>query len=277
MKKIADLHTHTVFSDGSLTPKELIILAKKKKIDVIGITDHDTIDGIEEAIHYGNKYEIDIVPGLEISTDVDGKEVHLLGYFINYKDEELNKYLQFFRNERIERARRILKKLEKINIKISIKDILKVAKNSPICRPHIAKVMLEKGFVNNFFEAFNKYIGDNGPAFERKIHVSPQSAIKIINDSGGLAFLAHPNGINESIITNLINLGIDGIEVVHSSHKKYQQRFYRGIVNQYCLLESGGSDFHGGMRNDEENFGKYVTSLSVVENIRNMAQTKYVS
>lgn len=128
MKKIADLHTHTVFSDGSLTPKELIILAKKKKIDVIGITDHDTIDGIEEAIHYGNKYEIDIVPGLEISTDVDGKEVHLLGYFINYKDEELNKYLQFFRNERIERARRILKKLEKINIKISIKDILKVAK-----------------------------------------------------------------------------------------------------------------------------------------------------
>lgn len=137
--------------------------------------------------------------------------------------------------------------------------------------------MLEKGFVNNFFEAFNKYIGDNGPAFERKIHVSPQSAIKIINDSGGLAFLAHPNGINESIITNLINLGIDGIEVVHSSHKKYQQRFYRGIVNQYCLLESGGSDFHGGMRNDEENFGKYVTSLSVVENIRNMAQTKYVS
>ena len=125
--------------------------------------------------------------------------------------------------------------------------------------------------------AFQKFIGDSAPAFEKKIHVSPLSAIKIINDAGGLAFLAHPNKIKESIITNLIQLGIDGIEVTHPSHNRTQQKFYRGIVNQYCLLESGGSDFHGGLRNDYENLGKYTTNVSVLDNMRKMLQSKFVN
>ncbi len=277
MTKKADLHTHTIYSDGALTPKELLDLAKKKNLDIIGITDHDTIDGIDEAICYGNEIGIQVIPGLEISTDVEGQEVHLLGYFINHKDPELAKYLQFFRNERLERAKRILSKLEKIGFSVSLDEVQKIANNSPICRPHIAKAMVDKGIVNNFHTAFNKYIGDTRPAAEKKIHVSPQSAIKIINDAGGLAFIAHPGKMKESILTNLINLGIDGIEVIHSSHRKYQQKFYRGIVNQYCLLESGGSDFHGGLRNDEDNFGKFFTTNTVVENIQKMAQTKQVS
>jgi 3',5'-nucleoside bisphosphate phosphatase len=277
LTKKADLHTHTIYSDGALTPKELLDLAKKENLNIVGITDHDTIDGIDEAISYGKEIGIQVIPGLEISTDVEGQEVHLLGYFINHKDPELAKYLQFFRNERLERAKRILGKLEKIGFSISLDEVQKIANNSPICRPHIAKAMVDKGIVNNFHTAFNKYIGDTGPAAEKKIHVSPQSAIKIINDAGGLAFIAHPGKMKESILTNLINLGIDGIEVIHSSHRKYQQKFYRGIVNQYCLLESGGSDFHGGLRNDEDNFGKYFTTNSVVENIQNMAQTKQVS
>jgi hypothetical protein len=128
--------------------------------------------------------------------------------------------------------------------------------------------MIEKGVVSGFYNAFQKYIGDGAPANEKKIHVSPQSAIKIINDAGGLSFLAHPGRMKESIIFELIRLGIDGIEVVHSSHKRTQQRFYKGIVNQYCLLESGGSDFHGGLRNDEANLGKYYTSYTVLENIK---------
>jgi 3',5'-nucleoside bisphosphate phosphatase len=277
LTKKADLHTHTIYSDGALTPKELLDLAKKKNLDIIGITDHDTIDGIDEAICYGNEIGIQVIPGLEISTDVEGQEVHLLGYFINHKDPELAKYLQFFRNERLERAKRILSKLEKIGFSVSLDEVQKIANNSPICRPHIAKAMVDKGIVNNFHTAFNKYIGDTRPAAEKKIHVSPQSAIKIINDAGGLAFIAHPGKMKESILTNLINLGIDGIEVIHSSHRKYQQKFYRGIVNQYCLLESGGSDFHGGLRNDEDNFGKFFTTNTVVENIQKMAQTKQVS
>lgn len=269
-----DLHTHTTYSDGALTPKELIQLAKKKEIGILSITDHDTVDGIPEAIKYGIKEGIEIIPGLEISTDVEGQEVHLLGYFIDPTNLELNKYLNFFKAERLERGKRIIRKLAKNGIEITLSDVKKIAKNSPICRPHIAKAMVDKGLVKNFHVAFQKYIGDTGVAYEKKIHVSPQSAIKIINDAGGLAFIAHPGKMKESILTNLINVGIDGIEVIHCSHRKYQQKFYRGIVNQYCLLESGGSDFHGGLRNDEENFGKYVTTEAVVDRMKSMLQSK---
>jgi predicted metal-dependent phosphoesterase TrpH len=274
LNKKADLHTHTLYSDGAHTPKEVLNLAKEKNIDIIAITDHDGVDGIEESIKYGAKIGIEVIPGLEISTDVEGQEVHLLGYCIDYNNHELKKYLKFFRNERLERAKRILNKLNKLGIEIKLKEVQNISKNSPICRPHIANVMVTKGFVKNFQTAFNKFIGDGAPAHEKKIHVSPLSAIKIINDAGGLAFIAHPGKMKESILTSLIQLGIDGIEVVHSSHRRSQQKFYRGIVNQYCLLESGGSDFHGGFRNDGENFGKYTVSELVVDNIKKMAQNK---
>lgn len=268
MIKKVDLHTHTKYSDGALTPYELLKLAKSKNISSIAITDHDTIDGIPEAISYGKELGIEVIPGLEISTDIEGYEVHLLGYFIDYTSNELRKYLKFFKNERIHRAKRIIKKLNAIGLKVSLDDVKKISNGAPICRPHIAKAMLQNGLIDNYYQAFNKYIGDNCPAFEKKIHISPQSAIKIINDSGGLSFIAHPGNMKESILINIINLGIDGIEVIHSSHKRYQQKFYKGIVNQYCLLESGGSDFHGGLRNDESNFGKYYVSSKVLDNLK---------
>lgn len=274
MNKKADLHTHTLYSDGVHSYKDLLNFAKVKGIDIIAITDHDTVDGIEDSIKYGEKIGVEVIPGLEMSTDVEGQEVHLLGYFVDHNNAELNKYLKFFRDERLERAKRILNKLNNNGIDIKFKEVQKIAKNSPICRPHIAKAMVEKGVVKNFQSAFNKYIGDGASAHEKKIHVSPYSAIKIINDAGGLAFIAHPGKMKESILTSLIQLGIDGIEVVHPSHKRSQQKFYRGIVNQYCLLESGGSDFHGGFRNDEDNLGKYTISDAIVENIRKMAQSK---
>ncbi len=269
MKIKADLHTHTIYSDGALTPAELLNLAKKKQISVLGITDHDTVSGIDEAVKYGKKIGIEVIPGIEISTDVDETEIHILGYFINHKDKELNKVLKFFKDERLERAKRIIKKLNKIGIELTINDVLEISKDSPVCRPHIANAMLKKGFIKDFLQAFHKYIGDNGSAFEKKIHVSAQSAVKIINDAGGLSFIAHPGNMKESILNNLIQIGIDGIEVVHSSHKKTQQNFYKEIVNQYCLLESGGSDFHGGFRKDQLNLGKYWVPISVVENMKN--------
>ena len=143
----ADLHTHTIFSDGALTPKELLDLAKERNISTISITDHDTVDGIEEAIKYGRTIGIEVIPGLEISTDVEGKEVHLLGYFINHKDSGLKKYLKFFRDERMQRAKRIVKKLNAIGLGISLDEVKEAANGSPICRPHIAKVLLKNGSV----------------------------------------------------------------------------------------------------------------------------------
>jgi predicted metal-dependent phosphoesterase TrpH len=265
-----DLHMHTTCSDGAYTPKELVKLAKKAEMDIISITDHDNISAIEEAAVYGKKLGIEVIPGVEISTDVDDREVHLLGYFIDIHDKEFLKYLKFFREERFHRAKRIVNKLKNLGLEISIDDVTDLARNSAIGRPHIAIAMTNLGLVKNYYEAFDKYLGDHAPAYERKIHVSSQSALKLINDAGGLSFIAHPGNIKESIVMHLIQAGIDGIEVIHPSHNDYQSKFYRGIVNQYCLLDSGGSDFHGGKKGDESNLGKYLIPASKVEAMRKM-------
>lgn len=194
----------------------------------------------------------------------------MLGYFIDIKSAELNKYLEFFREERFNRAKRIIKKLNGLGLEISINDVEKIAKNSAIGRPHIALALLELGLTKTYNEAFEKYISDRGPAYERKIHVSPQSALKLINDAGGLSFIAHPGNMREIILVELIKSGVDGIEVVHPSHNEYQVTFYRGIVNEYCLLESGGSDFHGGKREDEKNLGNYFIDQSKLDAMQKM-------
>ncbi|MBU1100962.1 MAG: PHP domain-containing protein [Bacteroidetes bacterium] len=270
MNSIADLHIHTYHSDGIHSPKEVVDKACEQGIDIISITDHDSINALPEAIEYGQQKGIEVIPGVEISTDIHNSEVHLLGYFINYNDREFNKYLTFFRDERFHRAKRIIRKLQNLGINIGMDDVLKHASLSALGRPHIAKALIEQGYVENYYDAFDKYLGDNGPAFERKIHVSVQSAVKLIGDAGGLAFVAHPNKMKEHLLLDLIDAGIDGIEVVHPSHQEHQVKFYNGIVSEYCLLGSGGSDFHGGLKNDYENLGKHVIPSSSVDTMRNM-------
>ena len=265
-----DLHTHTNYSDGLYTPCELVQKAKARGLDIISITDHDSINGIKEAIECGKDLGVEIVPGVEISTDVDDKEVHLLAYFIDIEHEELIKYLSFFRDERFHRAKRMVEKLRKLGLNIRIDDVMDRAKNSAIGRPHIAYTLVDLGLIKNYQEAFERYIGDYGPAFERKIHVSAQSALKLISDAGGLSFIAHPGFMKEALLMNLIKAGIDGIECTHPSHNENQVTFYKGIVNQYCILESGGSDFHGGKKMDDEYFGKYYVGQTQVEAMRKM-------
>lgn len=265
-----DLHIHTNHSDGAYSPIEIIDKAYEANLGIISITDHDSINGIKEATIYGKEKGIEVIPGLELSTDIEDKEVHLLAYFIDYENEELLKYLKFFREERLYRAKRIIQKLRNLGLPITLDDVLEHAKNSAIGRPHIAYTLVDLGIIKNYLEAFEKYIGDYGPAYERKIHISPQSALKLINDAGGLSFIAHPGYMKESILYNIIKAGVDGIEVVHPSHNENQVNFYRGIVSQYCLLETGGSDFHGGKKNDYENLGKYFISPNQLEAMRKM-------
>lgn len=269
-----DLHMHTNYSDGFYSPLELIQKANERNLDIISITDHDSVNAIEESITVGNDLGITVIPGLEISTDIEDKEVHLLGYFMDINFPELTKYLSFFREERYYRAVRIVKKLNNIGIDITIEDVMEVAKNSAVGRPHIALALLKIGAVQEYYEAFEKYLRDNGPAYERKIHVSPQSALKLINDAGGLSFIAHPGHLKDSILMSLINAGIDGIEVTHPSHNKYQEKFYRGIVSQYCLLESGGSDFHGGKKGDDDNLGAYLLPAQRLEDMYQFLTTR---
>lgn len=263
-----DLHMHSYFSDGYHAPERLIDKAKVQGIKILSITDHDSVNGINQAAEYAESLGIEVIPGVEISTDIRDTEVHILGYFIDPKNKDLEHYLNFFREERFKRAIRMVKKLNILGLDISIEDVLVFAKNSAIGRPHIAQALLAKGQVKSFFEAFYKYIGNHAPAYERKVHLSPQSAFKIISDAGGLSFIAHPGNMPEILIKELIDAGVDGIEVIHPSHSPEQVRFYRGIVNEYFLLECGGSDFHGGKREDDENLGKFYTSAKVVDTMR---------
>ncbi|MEJ2613717.1 MAG: PHP domain-containing protein [Ignavibacteriaceae bacterium] len=268
MKGKVDLHIHTNHSDGFYSPEEIVLKAKENEFEAISITDHDNLSGINNAIKKGNEIGVEVIPGLEISSDIKDREIHILGYFIQTDSQELETYLNFFRVERLKRATRIVNKLNLLGISLSIDDVMEVAKNSAVGRPHIAQAMLNRGLISTYYEAFNKFIGNGGPAFEKKVHISPQSAFKIISDAGGLSFIAHPGYMEESLLKELIDEGVDGIEVIHSSHSQHQVRFYRGIVNEYFLLECGGSDFHGGKRDDEKNFGKFYTKYSVIEAMR---------
>lgn len=266
--KKTDLHTHTNASDGFHTAEELVQKASENDIEILSITDHDSTNNIERAIEAGRNLGVEVIPGVEISSDLRGAEVHILGYFMDINNKELEHYLQFFREERVKRASSIIRKLNNLGFEITLDDVLEQSKNSAVGRPHIAQAMLEKKIVNSYYEAFNKYIKNGGPAYERKVHLSPQSAFKIISDAGGLSFIAHPGKMPESMIKELIEAGADGIEVIHPSHDENLVRFYRGIVNAYFLLESGGSDFHGGKREDYDNFGRYHTSQVAVEAMR---------
>ena len=268
MKGKVDLHIHTNHSDGFYSPAEVVVKAKENELEAISITDHDNLSGINDAIKKGNEIGVEVIPGLEISSDIKDREIHILGYFIQTDSQELERYLNFFRVERLKRASRIVNKLNLLGMTLTVDDVMEVAQKSAVGRPHIAQAMLNKGLISSYYEAFNKYIGNGGPAFEKKVHISPQSAFKIISDAGGLSFIAHPGYMEESLLKELIDEGVDGIEVVHSSHSQHQVKFYRGIVNEYFLLECGGSDFHGGKRDDEKNFGKFYTKYSVVEAMR---------
>ncbi len=264
----ADLHMHTFYSDGFYSPSDVVKKAAETGLSTISITDHDNVNALEEAIETGKQFGLEVIPGVEISTDISDREIHILGYFVDPANKELEHYLSFFRNERVKRAGRIITKLNSLGLDITLDDVVRKARIGALGRPHIAHAMAEKGLISSYFEAFNKYIGNGCPAYERKVHVSPQSAFKIISDAGGLSFIAHPGNLPEFIIKELIDAGVDGIEVIHPSHLPHKVKYYRGIVNEYFLLESGGSDFHGGERNDEQNLGKYSTTLSVVEAMR---------
>lgn len=266
--KKADLHLHTTYSDGFFSPQDVIGKAKSKNISIISITDHDSVSSFEEASVFAENEGILLISGTELSTYIDGREIHILGYFLDTQNDELKKILKFFCDERTHRAERILWKLKNQGITIGIEEVLESAKNSPITRPHIASLLVDKGFVKTYYEAFNLYLGNNAPCYERKIHIDPGTVFEVVTAADGLSFIAHPANTPEDIIRKLIDAGVDGIEVVHPSHSPSQEKSFRELANAYFLLQSGGSDFHGGKKNDEDNFGNFCIPESYVNNMK---------
>jgi predicted metal-dependent phosphoesterase TrpH len=265
----ADLHLHTTYSDGALSPYELIKKAKGAGLDIISITDHDSVGAIEEGVTIGKEHGLEVIPGMELSANLDQLEVHILGYFMDYRNASLLESLAVFREKRLRRAERIVGKLNRMNIPLNIESVVAHAAGNAIGRPHIATVMVNEGHAESYRQAFNKYLGDGRPAYERKEEFSPEDTVRLIASAGGLSFLAHPGrSLNDTLLARLIDSGLDGIEVVHPSHTPELVSYYRGIVNEYCLMECGGSDFHGGLKGDDEILGRFGVPPATVDIMR---------
>jgi hypothetical protein len=269
MEGKADLHLHTAYSDGIFTPRELLQRVKGAGLSIVSVTDHDSISAIDDAVAIGQGIDVQVIPGVELSTVFDGTEVHILGYFIDYHNKKLLESLAEFREARLRRAERIVGKLNRMNIPLSMESVLATVTGESVGRPHIANALVNGGHASSYHQAFSKYIGDGRPAYEKKDSFTPEETVRLIAQAGGLSFLAHPGrSVSDSTLLELIRAGLDGIEVVHPSHNPDLVRYYRGIVNEYCLLESGGSDFHGGPRGDDSNFGRIHVPVDIIETMR---------
>jgi predicted metal-dependent phosphoesterase TrpH len=243
----ADLHLHTTASDGRLEPHELVDMAVEMGLDVIAVTDHDTIDGVYPATEAAKKYpSFQVIPGVELSTDVPRGEVHVLGYFIDYTDAYLVQKLNGLRDSRKGRALRMIDKLHDLGMKITWNRVEELAQGGSVGRPHVAQVLLEAGYVRSLKEAFDKYIGRNGPAYAEREKMTPVDSVRLIKNARGLPVLAHPVEIEnlEALVVELINAGLVGIEVFYTKYTQMTIGRLLVLAKKYDLIPTGGTDYH---------------------------------
>ena len=272
----ADLQCHTTASDGLLTPTELIVLAAELGLKGIGITDHDTIQGWKEAEEAGEKYQIRILRGIELSTEWQGKEVHILGYEIDGSSNILNDKLRCLRQAREQRLLKILDRLEALGIQIGVDEVQQFAQGESIGRPHIAHTLMEKGYVKSIGEGFDRYIGRGAPAYVPRYQLTPEEGIELVRAAHGVAVLAHPGVYHlEGGIPAWVEVGLQGIEVRHSDHKPEDEKKFRALAQEYHLLATGGSDFHGEAHKPGVGLGRWGVSLKVIQQILDVAQRNH--
>jgi predicted metal-dependent phosphoesterase TrpH len=246
-----DLHLHTTHSDGSCTPTEVIALAHKAGVTALAITDHDITTGVFEATMAGQAHGIDVIPGIEISSTFENSELHILGYFLDYEDAQLNERLTRLRESRHRRNPKIIERLQAAGIDITYDEVRALAGTDSVGRPHIARVLMEKRVVASAKEAFDQWLADGRPAYVPRELPTPSEAMQWIREAKGLPVLAHPTWVKttEGTLTDLVRRlkadGLDGVEVHYSTHTPRQTRDYLALAKQLDLLVTGGSDFHG--------------------------------
>jgi len=240
-----DLHTHTIFSDGLLSPEALVDRAVERQIAAVAITDHDSVEAMERA-QAAARGRIEVVPGVEISSALDGHDLHILGYYIDPEHGPLRERLAQFQTERRDRARRIVERLTEVGVRLDMAEVLSAAGPGVVGRPHVAAVMVRAGVVGGLDEAFRRYLGAHGSAFVPRPVFRTQEAIALIHGANGISVLAHPGAhLGDAMIERLAAAGLRGIEVWHPHHSPSTTRRYRALAERLSLLESGGSDFHG--------------------------------
>jgi predicted metal-dependent phosphoesterase TrpH len=244
-KFYADLHIHSLYSDGSLSPFEIVNRCKERGLKVLSITDHDTVSGVEETIR-NSQGNIEVIPAVEMSSNIRDFDIHIIGYYIDWKNGQLLEYLESFRKHRVERVKKIIANLSGVGVKLEFEQIRSLAKNCSLGRPHIAEVLVENGYVRSINEAFSRFLGYHSPYYVPKKKVHPRDVIRMIKACQGIAVIAHPGTINnEQLLYQLILDGAAGIEVWHPEHTHQCQRKLYEIALKNDLVMTGGSDCHG--------------------------------
>jgi len=248
-----DLHSHSTASDGTLAPAEVVRLAVDRGLSALALTDHDTIDGIAEASAEANRLGLDFLPGIEISAEYPHPgTLHLLGYGIDPQSSILRDMTKTLLEGRDNRNPKIIDKLQKLNVAITMDEVEREAGGNVVGRPHIAAILMRKGYVGSIKQAFDKYLAPGGLAYFDKERLSPVKAIGMILESGGLPVLAHPIQLRyqndaqlERVVKDLLDVGLAGIEVIHSDHDAKLIAQYSALADRFGLIKTGGSDFHG--------------------------------
>lgn len=275
-KVIADLHTHTVNSDGTFTVAEVVKLASEKGLDVVAVTDHDSVDGLRDEKklrEYEEKYKVEIIKGIEMSCNLKGKDVHILGYFLNLEDKNFLKELERIAEIRNERNEKIIKKLADLKLPVTMEELLEIVQGNVISKAHFAEIMLKKGYVSCKSDAFKNYLGKGGAAFVEKRDYQPADAVDILVKNGAFVSLAHPKLITddfaevERIVSDLVKHGLRGLEVNYYSFSKKDREKYMVLAEKYNLIITGGSDFHG-VNRVESSLGGTGLNKSEYENLK---------
>ena len=274
-----DLHLHTSFSDGTLTPTQLVALCAERGLKVICISDHDSTNGLPEAFDAATAYpQMTLIPGIELSTDVPGSEIHILGYFVDHDDSSLQTILGEFRSGREDRGQRMVEKLNGMGLAISWERVQQIAGDASIGRPHIAQAMVEAGYVQYPRDAFGEYLGRNGAAYVERPKLLPEDAVRLLVEHGGLPVMAHPTysaaksdreGVSSlpEILSELKTAGLVGMEVYYGDYTPEQVEWLRGLADDFGLIPCGGSDYHALGNPDEPEPGTVGPPMSSVESL----------
>lgn len=267
----ADLHIHTTASDGTLLPSQVVKKACEIGLKAIAIADHDTVDGVCEALEAAKKDNIRVIPAIELSCDYNDMEVHLLGYFINIRDPRLLNTLGFLKEERSKRAGKILDKLSKLGIHISLDKVKNISENASVGRPHIARALVNSGYVYNVQQAFESLLGKNCPGYVAREKLKLEEAVQLVKKIGGVPVLAHPGLLpGLDVLGSIIEKGVMGLEVYYPAHDSDLIKELIKICVQKNLIVTGGSDYHGDYRGAL--IGQCGVDVEVVDRLKELTE-----
>jgi 3',5'-nucleoside bisphosphate phosphatase len=272
---LVDLHTHSNVSDGLLTPTELVHEADRRGVRVLALTDHETVAGLAEAETAARQCGIEFVPGVELNTDLDRHEVHILGYYVDRDDAGLVAELAALERQRVERIERMVGHLQHIGTPLDLDRVYELAGPGTIGRPHVARAMIERGYVTSVAEAFDRYLASGRPGFVPRRHNNPDAAVRMILRNGGVPVLAHPltAGDVDAILRRLTSVGLRGMEVYYGEYDEPVQQSLRATADRWGLIATGGSDYHGEGFKHGRDLGGPSVPLESVEQLRDAART----